>query len=51
MNINLYHGSLEIVEFPKILKPNRTLDYGKGFYTTTDFNQAKDSISVQRCIH
>lgn len=44
MNINLYHGSLEIVEFPKILKPNRTLDYGKGFYTTTDFNQAKDWV-------
>ena len=33
--MRLYHGSIEIVEFPEIRKPNRTLDYGSGFYTTT----------------
>lgn len=36
----LYHGSLEIIEEPAILEPNRTMDYGKGFYTTTSRDQA-----------
>lgn len=36
----LYHGSLEIVEKPAILEPNHTMDYGKGFYTTTSKEQA-----------
>lgn len=38
--MEIYHGSLEIVTAPEILQPNRTLDYGVGFYTTTDYNQA-----------
>ena len=38
--MTLYHGSLEIVEKPAILEPNRTMDYGKGFYTTTSKDQA-----------
>lgn len=42
--MKIYHGSLEIVEHPMILPPNRTLDYGKGFYTTTSENQAKDWV-------
>lgn len=33
--MKIYHGSLEMVEQPKILQPNRKLDYGEGFYTTT----------------
>jgi len=37
----LYHGSLEIVEYPKILTPTRTLDFGAGFYTTSSEEQAK----------
>ena len=39
--MKLYHGSLEIVEVPEIRIPNRTLDYGYGFYTTTSFEQAE----------
>ena len=39
--MRLYHGSIEIVEFPEIRKPNRTLDYGSGFYATTDYDQAE----------
>lgn len=39
--IELYHGSTLAVHEPKILTPSRTLDFGKGFYTTTDFEQAK----------
>ena len=42
--MNLYHGSIEEVKHPKILKPNRTLDYGMGFYTTTSENQAKEWV-------
>ena len=38
--MTLYHGSLEIVENPAILEPSHTMDYGKGFYTTTSREQA-----------
>ncbi|MCR5714760.1 MAG: DUF3990 domain-containing protein [Bacteroidales bacterium] len=38
----LYHGSPQIVRKPCILVPNRTLDYGIGFYTTTAEQQAHD---------
>lgn len=37
----LYHGSLEIVDKPEIREPNRTPDYGAGFYLTTSFEQAE----------
>lgn len=42
--MKVYHGSLEIVESPKILQPNRKLDYGKGFYTTTSEKQAGEWV-------
>ena len=38
--MKLYHGSLEQVSVPEIRTPNRTLDYGSGFYTTTSYEQA-----------
>lgn len=38
----LFHGSPQIVEEPRILVPDRTLDYGVGFYTTTSEKQAHD---------
>lgn len=37
--MKIYHGSLEVVERPMILLPNRKLDYGAGFYTTTSHFQ------------
>jgi len=37
----LYHGSNVIVKEPIILQPNRFLDFGPGFYTTTNLEQAK----------
>ena len=37
----LYHGSLEIVPKPEIREPNRTLDYGAGFYLTSSLEQAE----------
>ena len=39
--INVYHGSLEVVTQPEIREPNRRLDYGTGFYTTTAYWQAE----------
>ena len=33
--MKLYHGSIDTVSKPEIREPSRTLDYGKGFYTTT----------------
>ena len=36
----LYHGSNLIVEKPKLVRQNRYLDFGFGFYTTTNRNQA-----------
>ena len=36
----LYHGSNVIVEHPKLVKQNRYLDFGFGFYTTTNRDQA-----------
>ena len=35
----IYHGSNVTVEEPKILTPNRYLDFGAGFYTTTNYDQ------------
>lgn len=37
----LYHGSLEVVTSPEIREPNRTLDYGRGFYLTSSYEQAE----------
>ena len=42
--MKLYHGSLEIVSEPRIITPNRTLDYGRGFYTTTSYEQAEQWV-------
>lgn len=44
----IYHGSLEQVTAPEIREPNRTLDYGCGFYTTTSFKQASDWVKRHR---
>ena len=36
----LYHGSNMSVEHPKLIKQNRHLDFGFGFYTTSNRDQA-----------
>lgn len=36
----LYHGSNLAVKEPRLLKLQRELDFGKGFYTTSSFAQA-----------
>jgi hypothetical protein len=40
----LFHGSLESISQPEIRQPNRTLDYGAGFYATTSQQQAEDWV-------
>ena len=42
--MKIYHGSIDKVEIPEIRKSNRTLDYGRGFYTTTSYKQAEDWV-------
>lgn len=40
----LFHGSDIIIEEPKILVPNRALDFGIGFYTTANRSQAEKIV-------
>lgn len=37
----LYHGSNTVVEKPRLIEQNRFLDFGYGFYTTTNKSQAE----------
>lgn len=39
--MKLYHGSDVIVDKPKIIAANRPLDFGGGFYLTTNKEQAQ----------
>lgn len=39
--MKLYHGSTVSVKCPNIRKGRKATDFGKGFYTTTNFEQAK----------
>jgi hypothetical protein len=38
----VYHGSNQVVEQPRLIKQNRYLDFGFGFYTTTNRMQAEN---------
>lgn len=39
--MRIYHGSIEQITHPEIREPQRTLDYGSGFYATTSYAQAE----------
>ncbi len=39
--MKLFHGSTEIIKKPVIMPIQRLLDFGKGFYTTTNQSQAE----------
>jgi hypothetical protein len=41
-NMILYHGSNILVQQPKLINQRRTLDFGAGFYTTANKEQAID---------
>ena len=38
----LYHGSNMVVKEPRLIEQNRFLDFGYGFYTTTNKGQAEN---------
>jgi len=42
----LYHGSTLAVETPRLIIPNRNLDFGVGFYTTLNHKQAVDFACI-----
>jgi hypothetical protein len=48
--MKLYHGGLTVVETPRIISgPHfHTTDFGFGFYTTTDYEQAKKWVGIRR---
>lgn len=39
--MKLYHGSTVIVKHPNVQKGRKATDFGKGFYTTTNLEQAQ----------
>ena len=47
--MRLFHGSLSQVELPRIMPRDlyRPLDFGTGFYTTTDFEQASRWVRIR----
>ena len=47
-NLRIYHGSTVIVEKPNLDILNYKTDFGKGFYTTTDFEQAKRWTKIKK---
>lgn len=52
VNMVLYHGSSVEVSQPEILSAERALDFGAGFYTTTDREQAERwarRVTVRNC--
>ena len=46
--MQVYHGTNIVIEQPKIINRFKTLDFGEGFYTTENENQAKD-FAVKVC--
>ena len=46
--MKLYHGGLDVIVLPKILDSQRFLDFGKGFYTTTNQEQAENWAIIKK---
>lgn len=44
----IYHGSNMIIKEPKVIKSNRALDFGIGFYATT-FKEQAEKWAVRKC--
>lgn len=47
--MTVYHGGLEAISSPRVIKGDRIGDFGMGFYTTTDFEQARRFV-MRKCI-
>lgn len=48
INLRIYYGSTVIVEKPSLEILNYRTDFGKGFYTTTDIEQAKRWTKIKK---
>ena len=46
--MKLYHGSIVSVKNPNLRQGRPNTDYGKGFYTTVDFEQAERWARIRR---
>lgn len=46
--MKLYHGSTVAVRTPNITRGRRNTDFGKGFYTTTNYEQAARWARIKR---
>ena len=49
--IKLYHGSNQAVEHPQLQEPEHPMDFGAGFYTTANYQQAADfakKVTIRR---
>ena len=46
--MNVFHGTNIVIEHPQIINRFKTLDFGEGFYTTENENQARD-FAVKVC--
>jgi hypothetical protein len=46
--MKLYHGSTEQIETPRIIISYRFLDFGYGFYTTTNLEQATRWAQIKK---
>ena len=48
LKLKIYHGSTESVKYPNLDILNYKTDFGKGFYTTTDYEQAKKWSKIKK---
>ena len=48
MDLKIYHGSTFIVKEPDVTRLNFKTDFGKGFYTTTDIEQARKWSKIKK---
>ncbi|MBP1614874.1 MAG: hypothetical protein H6Q13_2322 [Bacteroidetes bacterium] len=46
--MKLYHGSTLVVRRPNLKRGRETTDFGKGFYATTSFDQAKKWANLKK---
>lgn len=46
--VRVYHGSTSVVKNPSLDFSNNKCDFGKGFYTTTDYEQALKWTKIKR---
>jgi len=46
--MRVFHGTNLVIEQPKIINRFKTLDFGEGFYTTENENQARE-FAVKVC--